>query len=599
MTEEKTQSDGDRQPLEESSPLRGKSSWIPRCLRRMLPPGFLDEVKEQFAMAGPVILSQIMVLLVNIVSCIFCGHLGKIELDSVILAVAVINVTGISIGAGLSSACDTLISQTYGGRNLKRIGTIIQRGILILLLFCFPCWAIFINAEHILLLFRQNPDVARLTQTYMMIYTPALPAVFLYQLELRYLQNQGIMWPQVFTSGVVNLINAGAHAVLLYVLKLGIVGSAMANAISQVMMCSLLYIYIYMRKLHVETWKGWSKDCLQEWGSFMRLAISSMLMLCIELWSFEIGGFLAGLINMVELGAQAIMLQMASAGFTITVGLSSSASVKVGNALGAGDVEQAKFSTNVSLICTASFAILVGVFIAALKGEIAYIFTSDRDIITLVSKLLLIFALYHAFDAFATTSAGVLRGTGMQKYGAIIIAIGYYVIGLPIGISLMFSAKLGVIGLWIGIAVCIFLQAILFLIFIMKLNWNKICKEAQVRAGVKQSTKKKDPRPIILKTEKKKDIAETGNIQSIELKCNIKQHVSTDKHPILSDNESAGEYEDMSAQKEDSTTAQENIVGDVLTVKQLIVWRGLAVVLAVATLIIGITFKFIIGKGQY
>lgn len=40
----------------------------------------------------------------------------------------------------------------------------------------------------------------------------------------------------------------------------------------------------------------------------------------------------------------------------------------------------------------------------------------------------------------------MLRGTGNQKVGAIVNAIGYYVIGLPIGIALMFAAKLGVIG---------------------------------------------------------------------------------------------------------------------------------------------------------
>lgn len=40
---------------------------------------------------------------------------------------------------------------------------------------------------------------------------------------------------------------------------------------------------------------GWSVDCLQEWGAFIRLAFPSMLMLCVEWWTYEIGGFLAGL----------------------------------------------------------------------------------------------------------------------------------------------------------------------------------------------------------------------------------------------------------------------------------------------------------------
>lgn len=44
---------------------------------------------------------------------------------------------------------------------MKRVGVILQRGILILLLCCFPCWAIFLNAERLLLLLGQDPEVSR------------------------------------------------------------------------------------------------------------------------------------------------------------------------------------------------------------------------------------------------------------------------------------------------------------------------------------------------------------------------------------------------------------------------------------------------------
>uniref|UniRef100_A0A3Q3Q3Z2 Solute carrier family 47 member 3 n=1 Tax=Monopterus albus TaxID=43700 RepID=A0A3Q3Q3Z2_MONAL len=136
------------------------------------------------------IMAQLMVFSVSFVSTVFCGHLGKTELAGVALAIAVINVTGISIGNSLSSACDTLISQTVGSRNLLRVGVILQRAILILLLACFPCWAILINTEPILLAVRQDPEVARLAQMYVKIFMPALPATFMYSLETRYLQNQ-------------------------------------------------------------------------------------------------------------------------------------------------------------------------------------------------------------------------------------------------------------------------------------------------------------------------------------------------------------------------------------------------------------------------
>ncbi|CAH2222677.1 multidrug and toxin extrusion 2-like [Pelobates cultripes] len=584
MTGENTESDGDRQPLEESSPFRGKSSWLPRYLSRMLSPGFLDEVKEQCALAGPAFLSQIMVFLVNIVSSIFCGHLGKIELDSVLLAIAVINVSGISVGVGLASACDTLISQTYGGKNLKRVGTILQRGILILLLFCFPCWAIFINTEHILLLFRQNPDVARLTHTYLMIFIPALPAAFIYQLQARYLQNQGIIWPQVFTGIAVNIINAGANAILLIVLELGVAGSAAANTISQYAMCILLFTYIWVKKLHVETWGGWSTDCLQEWGQFIQLAIPSMLMLCIEWWSFEIGGFLAGLISVVELGAQAVMLELVAALFTIPFGFSVAASMRIGNALGARNIEQAKLSTKVSFICTLFFAVPAGVVVAALKDYISYIFTPDREIGLLVSKLLLILAPFHIFDALSITSGGVIRGAGKQMIGAVVNILGFYLIGLPIGISLMFAVKLGVMGLWYGLIICVFLQGSLCIIYITCFSWDKACEEAQNRAGVK--LEQKDQYPDISLTE---TATENETIQYI--------------HPGHDDLYQAFSYENISLPYISSDekiphpiNETTTVVGEVLSTKQIIIRRGLAVVSAVTTLIIGILVKYLVNS---
>ncbi|XP_078404047.1 multidrug and toxin extrusion protein 1-like [Cetorhinus maximus] len=159
-------------------------------LSRCFPAVVREEVKQLFLLAGPLILSQVMIYSLNFISSAFSGHLGKYELGAVSLATSVISVTGVAVGTGLSMACDTLISQTYGSKKLKRIGIILQRGVLILFIFCCPCWALFINTEKILLGTKQHPEVARLCQLYVKIFIPALPAVFLYQLQVRYLLNQ-------------------------------------------------------------------------------------------------------------------------------------------------------------------------------------------------------------------------------------------------------------------------------------------------------------------------------------------------------------------------------------------------------------------------
>ncbi|XP_074888974.1 multidrug and toxin extrusion protein 2-like isoform X2 [Buteo buteo] len=547
-----------------------------RGVRRLLPAGARRESCELARLAGPVFVAQLLGFLISVVSSIFCGHLGKAELDAVTLAVSVINVTGISIGSGLASACDTLMSQTYGSKNLKQVGTILQRGILILLLCCFPCWALFINTEQILLLIRQDPEVSRLTQVYVMIFIPALPAAFLYQLQTRYLLSQ------VLTGIAANILNVAMNAFFLYALKLGMVGSAWANTVSQYTQAILLFLYVWYKKIHVETWGGWTRDCLLDWGSFTWLAVPGMLMMCIEWWTFEIGSFLAGLLSVVELGAQSVIYELSSAAYMVPLGFSVAVSVRVGNALGSGDVVQAKNSCITALLCTGVFAVVVATLLGTLKDVVGYIFTSDKEIVILVSKVMIIFAPFHLFDAAAATCGGVLRGTGKQKMGAIANAIGYYAIGLPIGISLMFAAKMGVLGLWVGMIICISLQALSFSAFVMRMDWKKAAEEAQVRAGPKKQLE---------------DVNSNGTVAN---KTSAVDYISVDTDTVetivLPDSIVTGER-----QPDHQLITQE--APAVVPAPPAVVWRALiirrvlAAAAAIAVLLVGILVRLLTGNG--
>ncbi|XP_072518701.1 multidrug and toxin extrusion protein 1-like [Salminus brasiliensis] len=560
---------------EETSSRQTACGGCGRKVRSWIPVNYKVETVQILKLAGPVFISQLMIFLISFVSTVFCGHLGKTELAGVALAIAVINVTGLSIGAGLASACDTLISQTFGSNNLKRVGVILQRGILILLLACFPCWAILINTEPILLAVRQSPRVASLSQLYVKIFMPALPAAFMYQLQGRYLQNQGIIWPQVITGAAGNILNALINYIFLHLLHLGVAGSAAANSISQCSLAVFLYVYIRWKGLHKATWDGWSRDCLQEWGAFIRLALPSMLMLCVEWWTYEIGGFLAGLISETELGAQSVIYELATIAYMFPLGFGVAASVRVGNALGAGNTEQAKLSSKVSLLCGFLVSCGVAALISGTKDIIAYIFTTEQDIINRVSEIMVMYGFFHLFDATAGITGGIVRGAGKQLLGAMCNIVGYYFVGFPIGVSLMFALNMGIIGLWTGFFVCVFLQSLFFIILICKLDWKKTTQEAQVRAGVHIAETKDESYAMENKSCQEDD--SQGDKPSKD-----------DQIYENSDVEGQNECKEGTAEEKDEAV----IVGEVLTTRQLVIRRGLAVLLMLLILAGGIALDF-------
>ncbi|XP_057392585.1 multidrug and toxin extrusion protein 2 isoform X1 [Balaenoptera acutorostrata] len=324
----------------------------------------------------------------------------------------------------------------------------------------------------------------RLAQEYVHAYIPALPANFLYSLLAKYLQNQGIVWPQVLSGVVGNCVNGLANYILVSVLGLGVRGSACANTVSQFTQAVFLLLCIVKKKLHLDTWAGWSSQCLQDWGPFFRLAVPSMLMTCIEWWAYEIGSFLMGLLSVLDLSAQAVIYEVATVVYMIPMGLSIAVCFRVGTALGAADTVQAKRSAVSGTLCMVGTSLAVGTVLSLLRNKLGHIFTNDEEVVALVSKVLPLYIVFHLFEAVCCLYGGVLRGTGRQAFGAVVNAVAYYVVGLPLGAVLTFVVGLGITGLWLGMLACVFLAAAAFVTSTAWMDWKRAAEEVQKRVGL-------------------------------------------------------------------------------------------------------------------
>uniref|UniRef100_A0A8C4I9W0 Multidrug and toxin extrusion protein n=1 Tax=Dicentrarchus labrax TaxID=13489 RepID=A0A8C4I9W0_DICLA len=509
-----------------------------RWVRHRVPLAHREELYHILRMTGPLLLSRILNYLLPFVVTMFCGRLGNKVMAGYGLASATINVTTAATGYGLGLACDTLVSQTFGGRNLLRVGMILQRGIIILLLFCLPCWGLLINAQAILLCLGQDPE-----------------AMFLHHLQVSYLQNQGIILPQMYTAAMANIANVLTNYIFLYWLDLGVSGSAAANTLSQIYICAFLFAYIWWKRLHVTTWGGWSIESLQEWGSYMKLAIPSTLMKCFEWWVYEFGGFFAGMLSEDELAAQHAVIMVAFITYMFPLGIQAAACARVGNALGAGDTARAILSSKVSLT------------LAGQLGLKPYF----RKIVSLVSHLMNAYCFLQFFDGLVCVCTGIFLGTGKQKIPAVANLIGYYGIGLSLSVTLMFFAKLRVLGFWLGLLICVILQSTFYIIVIFKLNWEQMTEEAVDRA-------QKNTHMTLLSTDVLSDACLSPK--------------SVDGYMSVSTEHPDGTMETQVGH------GVQQLKGGPLSTTQLILRRGLTMFAAVALLVVGVSVHFLVPLPQ-
>jgi MATE family multidrug resistance protein len=91
--------------------------------------------------------------------------------------------------------------------------------------------------------------------------------------------------------------------------------------------------------------------------------------------------------------------------------------------------------------------------LVAMPHAIARAFTADPGVIAAAVPLLLVAAAFQFFDGLQITATGALRGAGNTHIGLIVHLIGYWAVGLPVGLLLGFHYKLGAVGLWAGLCI--------------------------------------------------------------------------------------------------------------------------------------------------
>jgi MATE family multidrug resistance protein len=437
-----------------------------------------QELRAMVALAVPVVLSELGWMAQGVVDTIMVGKLGPAAIGAVAVGNAVYYTPSL-FGIGLLLGLDTLVSHAYGRKDHDACHRWLAQGVYLACIVTLPLMVLIAAASFGLARAGVTPEVAGPAGSYLRILNFGTLPLLLYGAARRYLQGVGQVRLLTLTYVLANLLNWFGNWVLIYgklgMPALGVNGSALSTCVARISMAVALIglAWQYERKRGHPLFQHWARPSLLKLKQLVRLGAPAAGQIVLEVGAWNLGTFCAGLLTPVVLATHSIALNYASITYMVPLGVSAAAAVSVGHAIGAGDRDRARRAGWLALGLGTGFMLLAAVVFFVAPRPLIALYTSDPRVLAVGPSLLGLAAAFQIFDGIQTVSTGALRGLGETRFPMIANFVGYWILGLPLGIFLCFGLRWGIYGLWIGLTLALIVIASTLL-----LRWRRDSRNA-------------------------------------------------------------------------------------------------------------------------
>lgn len=379
-------------------------------------------------------------------------------------------------GLGLTLATMPMMAHAIGRnrhsvRDLRRT---VRQGFWIAAFVSMPIWLLLWHGEEVLLLLGQEPRLAREAGAYLQALQWGLLPFYLYIVLRSFistLERPGWSTVVAFVAVGFNLL---ANLVLVFghlgFPRMGIVGSGVATSLSNLLMFVGLALVVSLDR-RFRRYRLFGRFWRPDWPrlrQLARLGLPIAAMMAFETTLFNLAAFVMGIIGAASLAAYAIVMQLCSISFMVPLGVNQAATVRVGIAHGAGDpagVGRAGwtaygigvgFMALAALVMISMPHLLIGLFIDTAVP-------ANAEVVAIAATFLVFAALFQIVDGAQAVGAGVLRGLHDTGVPMVVAGIGYWGIGMPLCILLVFHFGMAGVGVWIGLSAGLAVVAVLLL----------------------------------------------------------------------------------------------------------------------------------------
>jgi MATE family multidrug resistance protein len=379
-------------------------------------------------------------------------------------------------GMGLILAVSPMIAFELGRRrhSVRDVRRTVRQGFWVAAMVAVPIWALLWQTKVILVAMGQDAALAAEAGVYVRAMQWAILPFYgfiVLRSFISALERPG--WALVIVFAAV-IFNALCNYSLMFgnfgFPRLEMLGAGIATTLSSTLMFTgMAMVVVWNRRFRRYHLFGrfWRAD----WPRFremLKLGLPIAGIYTFEVSIFNAAALLMGLIDAVSLAAHAIAIQLASIAFMVPMGIGQAATVRVGRAYGSGDRDGITKAGWTAFVMGVSFMALAALLMITVPNALIFAFIDTSDpknlpVVEMAITFLALAALFQIMDGAQAVGGGMLRGLQDTTVPMIYAAIGYWGVGLPLGVLLAFPLGMNGVGIWLGLSAGLGVVAVLLL----------------------------------------------------------------------------------------------------------------------------------------